>query len=318
MLRLAMTLGSRYAGQSRLSVFVFHRVHREVDLLFPAEPDVTRFGEICTWLRQWMNVLPLDDAIARMYADTLPARAAAITFDDGYADNLSEAAPILERHGLPCTFFVASGFMDGSCMWNDMLIEAMRRTPLDGVNVRLGDRGETLLATRTIEERRQAIEVLLQTAKYLSAAERRRFVLDVLSGTGTPPVEGLMLRADGVRALSSRGFSIGAHTVSHPILKGMRDVDAMSEIREGRKRLEEVLGKRVGLFAYPNGKPGVDFDERTTALVKDAGFDAAVTTQWGVSTRRTDRFRLARFTPWDRSRIAFGARIVSNLMRESV
>ncbi|MDP1007558.1 polysaccharide deacetylase family protein, partial [Klebsiella pneumoniae] len=83
------------------------------DPLFPDEIDAARFDAILGWLRSWFNVLPLDEAAQRLKDGSLPARAAALSFDDGYADNHDIALPLLQKHGLPCSFFIATGFLDG-------------------------------------------------------------------------------------------------------------------------------------------------------------------------------------------------------------
>ena len=76
-----------------------------------------------------------------------------------------------------------------------------------------------------------------------------------------------------------------------------------------------LLGQAVPLFAYPNGKPGEDYDERSVALAREAGFEAAFNTVRGAATAGSDLFELPRFTPWDRSRFRFGARMFSTLCR---
>jgi peptidoglycan/xylan/chitin deacetylase (PgdA/CDA1 family) len=119
------------ADRARLSILIFHRVLPKADPLFPDEVDAERFDHICAWVRQWFNVLPLPDAARRLREGSLPPRALAITFDDGYADNFDVALPILQRHGLVASFFVATGFIDGGRMWNDTLIESVRRAGVD-------------------------------------------------------------------------------------------------------------------------------------------------------------------------------------------
>ena len=121
--------------KARLSILAFHRVLRESDPLFPEVPDTRRFARVLTWLKGWCNVLPLDKAVDRLSRGQLPERAAAITFDDGYADNYTEALPVLREHGMSATFFVATGFLDGGRMWNDTIIEAIRRTHHDTVDL---------------------------------------------------------------------------------------------------------------------------------------------------------------------------------------
>ena len=112
--------------QARWSILIFHRVLSQPDPLFPGEQDARRFNETLSWVERWFRVLPLDEAVSGLRNGTLPARAAAITFDDGYADNATNALPILQRHKMAATFFIATSFMDGGRMWNDSIIEAVR------------------------------------------------------------------------------------------------------------------------------------------------------------------------------------------------
>ena len=112
--------------QGRLSVLVYHRVLAQPDPLLSRVMDVAAFRERMQWLREYFTVLPLDEAVSALARGTLPARAAAITFDDGYADNATVALPALCELGLTATFFVSSGYLDGGRMWNDTLIEVVR------------------------------------------------------------------------------------------------------------------------------------------------------------------------------------------------
>jgi peptidoglycan/xylan/chitin deacetylase (PgdA/CDA1 family) len=90
---------------------------------------------------------------------------------------------------------------------------------------------------------------------------------------------------------------------------------AADQIARGRRWLEQALGERVSLFAYPNGRPGVDYaPDVHPALVRELGFDAAVSTHWGAARAGTDCYQLPRFTPWDRGRTRFGLRLARNLL----
>ena len=101
-------------------------------------------------------------------------------------------------------------------------------------------------------------------------------------------------------------------TVTHPILARLPDDEARAEIRDSRNALESILDERVGLFAYPNGRPGA---VTCAAMVREAGFDAALTTEPGAASMATDRMELPRFTPWERDRLRFGVRLATNLGR---
>jgi peptidoglycan/xylan/chitin deacetylase (PgdA/CDA1 family) len=94
-------------------------------------------------------------------------------------------------------------------------------------------------------------------------------------------------------------------------LTSLDDAAARAEIRTSKEQLEALIGKPVRLFAYPNGKAGMDFDARHVAMVRESGFDAAFTTAVGAITRGQDRYQLPRSRPWDRSPLLFGLRLLS-------
>jgi peptidoglycan/xylan/chitin deacetylase (PgdA/CDA1 family) len=121
------------------------------------------------------------------------------------------------------------------------------------------------------------------------------------------------MREEQVRKLHGAGMEIGAHTETHPILLNTAPDTARREIVESGRRLAEIVRQPVRLFAYPNGKPGVDYGPEHVAMVRDAGYVAAVSTGWGVATALSDRFQLPRFTPWDRTPGRFMLRMVRNM-----
>jgi len=126
-----------------------------------------------------------------------------------------------------------------------------------------------------------------------------------------------MLMRQQLRELRRYGMTIGAHTKTHPILTTLDHDAARNEIVDGRRELEEVIGERVKVFAYPNGKPKQDYDQSHVERVRELEFCAAVSTAWGVSDRTSDRYQLARFTPWDRDMRRFRLRLAQNLFRSN-
>jgi peptidoglycan/xylan/chitin deacetylase (PgdA/CDA1 family) len=315
-LRAGLRLLSAPGRSARLSIVIFHRVFDTTDPIFPDDPDIERFDAICGWLRSWFHVLPLDEAVRRRAAGTLPARALCITFDDGYADNHDRAMPVLMRHGLTATFFIATGFLDGGRMWNDTVIEALRRCPAERIDLRplgLPDIGEIDLSGP--EARRAAVHRLLGLIKYLEPAERLACVDRLAARVGAPLPADLMMSSRQVQAMAAAGMQIGAHTVSHPILARLPDAEARREIARSRDDLQALLGRPVTLFAYPNGKPGTDYLPRDAAAVRELGFEAAVSTVAGAARTGHAVHELPRFTPWDRQRLPFGLRMARNLMQ---
>jgi peptidoglycan/xylan/chitin deacetylase (PgdA/CDA1 family) len=312
--RSLFTLLAPGGARARLSILIFHRVLRHRDPMYPETVDAERFDELCQWVQGWFHVLPLRDAVDRLYTGRLPARAMAITFDDGYADNEAIAAPILAKHRLPATFFVASGYLDGGCMWNDVVIEALRRAPMGRLDLRGVGAVDDDFRWTDDEGRRGVAERIIRKIKYLEPGDRLACARTIASLAQTQVPTDSMMTSAQVEQLSRRGFDIGGHTVTHPILARLPAAAARREIEDGRRRLAEITGRDVTLFAYPNGKPGADYGPEAVDLVRRAGFDAAVSTAWGVSTPSTDRFELTRFSPWDRQRSRFAARLAHNLV----
>jgi len=309
-----LSLLSPRGERARLQIFIFHRVRRQTDSLFPEEIDATRFEAICRWLHRWFEVLPLDAAVRRLRAGDLGSRAAAITFDDGYADNHDVALPVLQRHGLVASFFVATGFLDGGRMWNDGVIEAVRGCTADSVDAAEAGLPERL-PLRDASSRRGAIDRVIKALKYLPPAERA-YRVDAFARTcGVELPRDLMMTSDQVRALHRAGQRVGAHTVHHPILARLDADEARREIAGSRAALQALLDDPVSTFAYPNGQPEVDYSAHSVALVRELGFELAVSTAWGAAARMSDPYQLPRFTPWDPGRGRFALRLAGNYFR---
>jgi peptidoglycan/xylan/chitin deacetylase (PgdA/CDA1 family) len=306
------------AGGPKLSILIFHRVLPETDPLFPDEPDARRFDQVMDWVKTWFNVMPLNDAVDALKMRDLPARAMAITFDDGYADNREVALPILKRHGLAATFFIATGYLNGGRMWNDTIIEAIRgskanKLQLDHINWVEGAQLQAL-AIGSVFEKRAAIQAILGRFKYLSSSEREAASSSIADQCGNKLPDDLMMTTEQVIEMHRAGMQIGVHTVTHPILAKLGSIDVRKEIYDSKQFLESILGEDINLFAYPNGRPDRDFQLKDVAIVKELGFKAAVSTAWGVAKPESDLMQLPRFTPWDKTRLLFGARLIKNIL----
>jgi peptidoglycan/xylan/chitin deacetylase (PgdA/CDA1 family) len=313
--RSAFALASPGGTRARLSILIFHRVLPQQDPLFPGEIFAEQFAALMSHVASRFRVLALHDAVQALAHGTLPARAMAITFDDGYADNLEIAAPILQHAGIPATVFVATGYLDGSCMWNDLVIQALRATQRTSVDLRSIGLGTLQLGSH--QDRRAAIDQVLAHLKYLPLEERSNRAERVLRAAEVDAPRGLMLTRESVRALHSAGFDVGAHTVTHPILARLATDAAWEEIRQSKLDLEALTGKSVALFAYPNGKPGADYSPDHVRMVREAGFEAAFTTAPGAANRDSDIHQLPRFTPWVRNPLRFDWLMMRNLRQDA-
>lgn len=296
-IRPLVAAASRAAGAASFSVLTFHRVNDDGDPFLPALPTRVFEGWVSHIARHYC-VLTVEDLAERAARGRVPVNALALTFDDGYRDNLTHAAPILVRHGLTATVFVTTGFIGtGEIPWFDRLAMAIRSTAKNAVVLPGG--GTAPLAS--VGDRLRAVEAVLGRLKRLPDEERRARLEDVIDHLGAPGAgerKSAMLSWDDVHALRGLGLSVGAHTVSHPILARMSAAKAWEEIHGSKTAIERALGAPVRGFAYPNGGPD-DYTPETAALVREAGFACAVTTRRGLNSPETPPFELRRGGPWE-------------------
>jgi peptidoglycan/xylan/chitin deacetylase (PgdA/CDA1 family) len=314
--RTLLGLLSPAGARARLSILIFHRVHAQPDALFPFEMHARAFLERMVWIRSWFNVMPLDVAVTRLASGTLPARALAITFDDGYADNFTVALPILRQLELHATFFVASAFIDGGRMWNDTLIEAVRGAIGDVLDLSTLDLGVHSIASPQLRAR--AIGELLPQLKYLAPSLRQARVDAIASLARACIRTDMMMTSVQLRGLVAAGMTIGAHTQTHPILTRLDAAAARREIADGRDALAAMTGQPVNLFAYPNGKPDVDYAVSHVRIVRELGFAAAVSTAAGAARGPEVLLELPRFTPWGGTPTRWSAGLARNLIAGTV
>jgi len=296
--------------RGKLAILIYHRILPSLDRLLHDEIDAPTFEQHMRLLAANFNVLPLGEACARLARAALPARAVAITFDDGYADNESIALPVLKRLKLPAAFFISTGFSSGGIMFNDVVIETVRHAPPG--NHDLSELGLGTIELDALPSRRTAVERLTVALKHRRPSDRQSIVDRLPEALRSFVPKGAMMTPDQVAKLHREGMEIGAHTVNHPILASLSDDEARSEIVMSKRILEELTGSPVVSFAYPNGKPGVDYGPQHVRLVREAGFRGALSTLPGVADRSSDIFQLPRFGPWDRNPRRLGLRLMAS------
>ncbi|MDO8728494.1 MAG: polysaccharide deacetylase family protein [bacterium] len=295
-------------GRGNFCILNYHRILDRKDPLLDSEPDVSTFRWHMKALAENFNVLSLSDALEMLENGHLPPRAVCVTFDDGYRSIHDLALPVLVEYKIPATIFVSTGYLDGENMWNDRIIEAARilpEGPLDLSEIGLG-----IYTVPSLNRRKNMIDFLIDSAKYLPTDTRLNLPAKLENFNGNVQTAHLMLTREMVIALSKRGVEIGGHTVSHPILTSLTNDESKYEITQCKVELEKLIGKPVTLFAYPNGKKDVDFDERHAKMVSEAGYVAAFTTAIGAVNATNDNFHLPRSRPWDSTPMFFKLRLL--------
>ena len=305
---MIVRLASMLMRRARHQTLIFHRVLQRPDPMSPGEPTADWFRRLIRMLAANFEIIGLAEAVDRAATGRLSGRTLSITFDDGYADNYTVALPILQEFGAPATFFVASGFIDGGRMWNDTIIETMRR--LDAGRYEIDVPGKSVYELSGWDSRRTAAATLITAWKHLPPEERQARVDELGGRIGDLPTD-LMMSQRQLRALAATpGITVGGHTRTHPILVSLSPDEARNEVEGGKHDLEAMLQRELTLFAYPNGKFGRDYRTEHAELVKGAGFGAAVATDWGTLDAATDRFAIPRFTPWRRQLDRFALDLV--------
>jgi peptidoglycan/xylan/chitin deacetylase (PgdA/CDA1 family) len=275
----------------RLLVLGWHNVASCPSSPSAGDTAIEGFARQVALLGRVANVVPLGPALARLSSGSgLPRRAVAITFDDGYRDNLELAVPVLERLGLPATFFLVPGLLsrEMDAWWE--------RTgwAVSGATVARGSwQGESL--PDDARGRHHFTLRLNERLKALTRAERDRAVgrLAAHMRPVEPFPEDLFLDWDGARRLAARGFEIGSHTQFHPILSRESPAEQVRDLAESRRLLEHGLDIPIGVLAYPNGSAR-DYDAHTRAAARAAGYSHAVTTLWGWNHARTPPLEIRR------------------------
>lgn len=283
-------------------VLRYHSVSCGADYCHPSNAVSARlFDRQMTYLAHRYQVVPLDRVVDFMVAGRpLPPRAVAITFDDGYRDNYEAAFPILRRHGLTATIFVATGaVVERHAFWVGWLCRALQRPGLD-VRAALGEAlgGAAADVAGPAVDAGRALIQLASAVNRLGGKERLALLERIRSALGAPGLDkpsDFMMTPDQVRAMADGGMTIGAHTVSHPILSSVPPAQALDEMARSRQTLEDLLGREIRHIAYPNG-PGVpcNFDPTTVSLAARAGFSSASTSLAGVAGRGDDPLALRR------------------------
>jgi peptidoglycan/xylan/chitin deacetylase (PgdA/CDA1 family) len=280
---------------------VYHKVSPDPHPFFePVAPG--RFRQHMDFLKRYYSVMDLRELVERSAAGDVPARAVAITFDDGYRDNYEYAFPILKEYGLPATIFVATGTVGNQdVLWHDRVFDSFRYTARTSARLSSGA-GIPELALDSEQARSNSLGIALRKAKTLWGESRRRFVEQVEDALRPDIPEHereRMLSWDQIREMHSAGIRFGSHTVTHPVLSALPRAELIKELGDSRENLSRQLKTTVDTFAYPNGK-AADYNEEVKSVLKECGYICAVTMRSGVNRSFADPYELRRDLPWDK------------------
>lgn len=301
---------ARAAGDGACVVLYYHRVATPAGDPWRTSVSPSSFDRQLELLAAETRVLPLRELVDAARGGRLPDRAVAVTFDDGYFDNLDLALPILERRGQPATFYVATGLVGTTDppWWDeiaDLMLGAGERPA--SLEIKIG-REWIRAPTRTPEERGSVLYGELNTLlKQLPGAQVEAALRPLRAWAGRdraeaalsqdPATESRMMTAPELERLAASELTeIGAHTSLHPSLPALSPAGQREEIAASRDFLAEVTGAAPRSFAYPFG----DNNGRVRRATREAGFDHAVTAESSLPfTTADDRFAIPRIVVHD-------------------
>ena len=315
------------------AILLYHRVNRLRGDPFGLAVRPNRFRAQLDVLRDRFRVVPLAELHAMLAAGEPAPGTLAISFDDGYADNVSALAECASR-GLPATLFMTTGLLDGrrEQWWNELerLLLTTGRLPASleveaggsrrfdlGADARLGFRAWWRHRNwRAWHEpptaRHHAYVELWKILHALPADERdaalRELAADVDADESGRPSHRMLRRDELLRIAALPGLEIGAHTVSHVSLAQVPVEEQREEIERCKGDLETLLQRDVVSFSYPFGSRD-DFDDTTVELVRKAGFARACTNDGCALRPQPDPFALPRTAVMDWDGAIFSARL---------
>ena len=290
-------------------ILMYHRIADKPVDYWNLAVSPTRFKEQLRVLRNIRYPLALKEFFHRLMAGTLPPNAVALTFDDGYVDNLVSAKPLLEQHDVPAMIFLATGYTDCSeCFWWDELenlilfgsgpqfFDFSFRDHL--MRIDFGNeapaREDDPIPRQRLRKRSASLLRIWEVLRRLDDEERSLALAKLRSNLG-----GLKYRADlgramtsnEVRALVASGLlTIGAHSVTHPVLAELPAAACRREMTESKRACEDLLSAPVSAISYPYGS----FDAKVCEAAKAAGFKSGFSTQHGPVIATSDVFALPR------------------------
>jgi peptidoglycan/xylan/chitin deacetylase (PgdA/CDA1 family) len=298
LINLAKLIVGMFVTNNKINIVCYHRVDGQGENV-----TAQQFEQQIYWLSQYFNVMSLENALEAQEQGNLPAWTVCITIDDGYADCHDVIAPILNKYHLSACFFVSTVGIQQGYLWDDHLLHLLRLDSAQDLKLTLAEHSFQLPQDST---------KLLDYIKYQSIEKREKCLSYLQQVLGDARPMSAFLSHQQIKQLADEGMEIGAHTDNHPILSCESAESSQHEIFHSKQFLEEVTGREVKFFAYPNGKYLKDFEATHVQLVKKSGFLAAVSTDWfqKMTSESDKKFTLPRFTPWKRSELEYCLQLI--------
>lgn len=280
----------------------YHRVANVVRDEYEICVTLDHFAEQMEVVSRYLHPVSLSMLVQYLRAGTIPQKTVAVTFDDGYSDNLYQAKPILEKYAVPATVFVCTGY-SGKEFWWDELERLVMSSQADLHTLRLlvgedrfaWDQSNARIGAGDREDRSRFHHALYHFLLPLDKADQNHVLNKIRGWSGISPDETPASRAmdhhELVQLVDGGLIELGSHTRNHLMLPLLSRAQKREEIIIGKRDLELLLGKQIDGFAYPNGRASEDVKK----IVQEAGFTFACTSLHDVVRPGKDKYEMTRF-----------------------
>ena len=252
-------------------------------------------------IKKYYNPISMDEVIMHKRENIkYPKNTIAITFDDGFKNNYDVAAPILDEHQIPATFYISTGYINSTKMfWVDQIEDCINRTKVDSIVLKLNNKKNIY----KLMSRKQKISSLISIKKILkqtNIAQKEKKIKEIIKLTRINPSSDQSenykkLTKDNVIELSNnRLFLIGSHSVNHESMRLLNPKNLKIEIRGSIKFLSKLINKRITHYSYPEGQLN-DFSKIVINEMSNNNIECCPTALQGSNSHKTDLFKLKRY-----------------------
>jgi peptidoglycan/xylan/chitin deacetylase (PgdA/CDA1 family) len=311
---------------------MYHRVYSPVSDPWDISVSPENFEDQIKFLKENYTIVSTGELVRQLESGRLKNRSVALTFDDGYLDNYTAAKPVLEKYDVPATFFITGSYLGGKepFWWDELeyvivhskILPPVFSVSLKGEKITFDLTGEEEMtedmqlkhavykASTPTTKRTQLYVQLWKTFNTLLRYDQIEFMKLIREWAGLSEdeirLEGAMSK-DYVRQIAENPlFTIGGHTQNHPSLPHHPEEIQRMEIANNQRSLEQLIHKKVDLFAYPSG----NYNEATIGILKARKFSAAFATKQKCVFKKTDKFEISRQQVKNWSREKFEATVI--------
>lgn len=291
-------------------ILMYHRItDLEIDP-WGLAVSAKKFDEQLAVLKKKFNVIGLEELIYKKNNNELEQNSVVITFDDGYRDNYTTAYPILKKHKLPATFFISSAYIENQNeFWPDKLIRLLlNKYDLPKKELDIKSIGKSWNINSQTFTRKMRFDFFMEvwySLLQIDANAREEALIKIEAWAehdSDIKLDTLPMNKDELVDLAKQPLiSIGGHTSNHVALSFLDVNSQRQEIESNKLWLENVLGKPISGFAYPNGS----YNSNTISLMKEVGYDYACTTKEMRNSNYISNYELPRYQVYNWSKESF-------------